>query len=84
MTTHEDRARSILDQAAADNAERPIGITKHQIRRIAEALAQRERLVDAVRGWMSESDSPAPCLSMRRRWVAQMREVLTDIDKEQV
>lgn len=41
MTTPEDVARELLDQAQADQATHPIGVTKHRIRRIANLVRDR-------------------------------------------
>lgn len=54
MTTHEDRARQILEQAEQDNAEHPIGISKHRVFRIAEALAEAEAQRDRLRPLVAE------------------------------
>ena len=78
MTTHEERARQILAQAEADNAEHPIGVGKHRVWRIAEALAKAEAQRDQLVALLHS-------LRASGLKIDQMHDVdraLADVDKE--
>ena len=82
MTTHEQRARQILAQAEADNAEHPIGVGNHRVQLIAKALEESEARRDRLAAALRESHGCVPCDGMEEMGECFVCEALAEVEKE--